>query len=64
MNHLDKFYTGIYKVERSVVFNIVFLGSSEVAVVVLCLHHCVRNLERIQNKAGREDNGNIVTCDL
>lgn len=53
MNHFDKFYTGTYKVERSVAFNIVFLGSSKVAAVVPCLHHSVRNLGRIQNKAGR-----------
>lgn len=46
MNHLDKVYTEIYKVERTVAFSVVFLRSSKVAAVVLCLHHSVRNLQR------------------
>lgn len=63
MNHLDKVYTEIYKVERTVAFSVVFLRSSKVAAVVLCLHHSVRNLQRTQNRAGRIMK-KIITCNL
>lgn len=63
MNNSDKVYTEIYKVESSVAFSIIFLGSSKGAAVVLCLHHSVKKSAE-NPKQSREDNGKIITYDL
>lgn len=53
MNHSDKVHTEIYREICSIQHCISCISSSKVAAVVLCLHRSVRNLQRIQNRAGR-----------